>query len=766
MPSQLIEITAEYLGERFRFENPDGDVVVADAHANGTINAPITIKGPADVDELRRRHSYRFYGKWSKYTNRRTGESEEQFCFQTFVAVQPHNRDGVIAYLRHAGQGFGFGAARAAALWDAFGSEAVQVFREEPERVVNYLAGRGLPITTLTADRMVDRLVDQQATEACMIDLTELLARRGFRKTLARWLIQDKGNRASEIVRRDAYKLLPYPGCGFDSCDQMYLSLGGNPSRLKRQALAAWDVIDRNRNGDTWMPRSVAEAGIKARVGGADLRIEKAIELAIRSGMLREIRTDGMAGPITPDGSYRWLASRAKADKEARLAELIADAMQDSFEWPAISEVANINGEQPEVLSLALRGAIAILGGRPGAGKTFVGGNLIAALLRHFGEGSVGIGAPTNLAAKRLTESMAKAGVGIRARTWHSLLGRPMVRGKEWYFDEDTPFPFNVIVGDEESMKDVDIMTAMFAARAKGTMVLLIGDVNQLPPVSHGAPLRDMIAAGLPYGELREIRRNSGGIVEACSAIVDGKPWGAGDNLEIIEVNEEDDQLQAILGQMHEARKAGLDPIWDCRIIVARNETRRSINTALQAVLNTNPGVPGSPFRVGDKIICGENEEYRVIGSATNADGEPVEDGKQIRVANGDLARVLSVADDAFIAQLIYPEAVIRIPRGKVSDESKTGTGCAWELAYAVTYHKSQGSQFPWAILVASTRDGRMGSRELVYTGISRAEQKCKLIGRKEVFDRFCRRVALGQRKTLLKELILLNVAKLELATI
>lgn len=766
MPSQHIEITAEFLGERLRFTNPDGDVVIADAHANGTINAPITIKGPADVDELRRRHSYRFYGKWSKYTNRRTGESEEQFHFQTFVAVQPHNRDGVIAYLRHAGQGFGFGAARASALWDAFGSEAVQVFREEPERAMEALVNKRMSISDQAAQKIVAKLEEQAATEDCMIGLTQLLFKRGFRKTLSRWLIQDMGNRAADLVSRDAYKLLPYPGCGFDSCDQMYLSLGGNPSRLKRQALAAWDVIDRNRNGDTWMPRSVAEAGVKARIGGTELRIDSAIKLAIRAGLLREIRTDGMSGPISPDGTYCWLASKAKADKEERLAELIAEAIQEPFEWPAINDVANIDKEQPEVLSLALRGPIAILGGRPGAGKTFVGGNLIAAILRHFGEGSVGIGAPTNLAAKRLTESMAKAGVSIRARTWHSLLGRPMVRGKEWLHNEDLPFPFKVIVGDEESMKDVDIMTAVFAARAKGTMVLLIGDVNQLPPVSHGAPLRDMIAAGLPYGELREIRRNSGGIVEACSAIVDGRPWGAGDNLEIIEVNDEADQMAAILGQMDEARKAGLDPIWDCRIIVARNETRHTINKALQSELNCNPGIPHSPFRVGDKIICGENEEYRVIGSATNADGEPVEDGKQIRVANGDLAKVLSVADDAFIAQLIYPEAVIRIPRGKVSDESKTGTGCAWDLAYAVTYHKSQGSQFPWAILVASTRDGRMGSRELVYTGISRAEQKCKLIGRKEVFDRFCRRVALDQRKTLLKERILLNVAKLELATI
>lgn len=329
MPAQLIEITAEFMGERFRFENADGDVIVGEAHANGTINAPITIKGPADPDELRRSHSYRFYGKWSKYTNRRTGDVEEQFHFQTFVAVQPHNRDGVIAYLRHAGQGFGFGAARAAALWDAFGSDAVRVFREEPERTMHELAARKLLISAENYHKMARELWHQQALENCTIELTDLIAGRGLPKTIARRAIQEFGNLAAAVIRRDPYKLMRFRGCGFKRCDQMYLNLGLPAGRLKRQALSAWYALASNTNGDTWYPLRAAENGVRQNIAGAELRIDRAIELATRGQAIDQARTAGLAGPLTDAGSYVWVAEASKARQETILAEKIAEMLSD-----------------------------------------------------------------------------------------------------------------------------------------------------------------------------------------------------------------------------------------------------------------------------------------------------------------------------------------------------------------------------------------------------------------------------------------------------
>lgn len=329
MPAQLIEITAEFLGERFRFTNPDGDVIVGDAHANGTINAPITIKGPADPDELRHRHSYRFYGKWSKYTNRRTGDVEEQFHFQTFVAVQPHNRDGVIAYLRHAGQGFGFGAARASALWDAFGSDAVRVLREEGSLALDLLAQRKLALSASNYDKIARELWQQQALENCTIELTDLLAGRGLPKTTARRAIQEWGNLAAAVIRRDPYKLMRFRSCGFKRCDQLYLHLGLPAGRLKRQALSAWFSLASNSNGDTWYPLRAAQDGIRRTIAGAELQIDRAIELATRGEVIDQVRTDGLSGPVTSDGNYVWVAEASKARQEAILAEKIAEMLTD-----------------------------------------------------------------------------------------------------------------------------------------------------------------------------------------------------------------------------------------------------------------------------------------------------------------------------------------------------------------------------------------------------------------------------------------------------
>lgn len=785
MPAQLEEITAIYLGERHRFANADGDVVVADAHANGSINGPVTLKGPADVDELRHNHSYRFYGKWSSY-KRRDGETEKQFHFQTFVTVQPHNRDGVIAYLRHAGEGNGFGAARAAALWDTFGSDAVRVFREERSTVFDMLRSRGLPLSTKAVDDIAEKLVAEQQLENCTIELTDLLAGRGLPKTIARRAIQEWGNLAASIIRRDPYKLMNFRGVGFKRCDQLYLTLGLPPGRLKRQALSAWYSLASNTDGHTWFPRRTAEFGIRACVAGAELKVDRAISLAIRAGAIHEAHTSTGTGPIVRPsaGTYAWVAEGGKAANETQLAGMIADALAEPCNWPPLDGISGIDGEQPIKLAQALQGTIGILGGGPGTGKTRTVGALIQVCLKHFGLEEIAVAAPTGKAAVRLTEVLQGEPykLPLRARTWHSLLGVESRADRGgWGFKhcESNPLPFKVLIGDETSMNDTDLAAAVFRARAKGTHVLLVGDVNQLPPVGHGAPLRDMIAAGLPYGELRDIRRNSGGIVEACAAIRDGQRWASGDNLSLLECGVASQQIQHVLAELQRARVAGLDPVWDCQVLAAVNAkselSRRELNKALQAALNQRPGVAGQPFRVGDKIVNTKNGYFPIWDADTSDPETRTNDRGEVYAANGELAEVVEVEDKLTVAKLTGPYRLIKIARGKATepaegeepiDEEKTATGCTWELGYCLSTHKSQGSEWPWVIVLGDEYPGakRVCSREWLYTALSRAKQRCVLVGRKATFDSMTRRVALGQRKTLLKERILLERAKSLLA--
>jgi exodeoxyribonuclease V alpha subunit len=291
-------------------------------------------------------------------------------------------------------------------------------------------------------------------------------------------------------------------------------------------------------------------------------------------------------------------------------------------------------------------------------------------------------------------------------------------------------------------------MRAIMAARPRGCHFLLVGDVHQLPPVGNGAPLRDMINSGVVgYGELTEIKRNSGGIVEACAAIRDGKPWDEAENLI---VDPFADQIQA--ARIHcQKGHPKLDAVWDCQVLVAVNArsplSRKAINLELQNALNPNPEVKGTPFRLADKIVCLKNGKYTEIN-----------DREEVYVANGELAKVIEIEDKSIIAELSNPARTVRIPRGKADGES---SGCNWDLAYGLSCHKSQGSEWPVVIVVLDEYPGArmVCSREWLYTAISRAKKQCILIGKKATADAMCRRVAIGKRQTFLRQLIQLENA-------
>lgn len=794
MLAQLQEITATYLSERHRFANADGDVVIASAFANSDINAEITIKGQADLDELRRDQTYRFYGRWTSYKNRRTGTDERQFFFQSFVIQQPHSRQGVIQYLRTAGEGFNFGVGKATKCWELFGSDAVKMLREQPEKVAIALSasGRHFHLSLADAEKIAAKLDSEAALEGCTLDLMDLLTGRGFRKSTARLATRAWGNHAARMIRRNPYRLMSLPGAGagFKRCDSLYLDLKLPPGRLKRQALCAWYTLASDSEGHTWHPIEFAQQGIRGSIASADLQLEKAITLACRGKATAMLRTATATGPLVDDGERRWLAEGRKARNEEDLAELVSEAMLEPCNWPDAIQLRQVDeritDHQIEQLSAALQGTVAILGGGPGTGKTWCVAVLVKLLMTIYGRDGIGIGAPTGKAAVRVTEALSAYGIPLRARTWHSMLAQvPRTGG--------THFPFKVIVGDESSMVDTDLMANVFRHRAAGTLVLLVGDCHQLPPVGHGAPLRDLIAAGLPYGELREIKRNSGGIVEACAAIRDRKPWQPGDNLQIFEHAEPEFQIKRMLQLLQHVRSDGFDPIWDCQVVVPVNKksplSRKELNKLLQAELNHNAGVDGLPFRVGDKAVNTKNGYFPAFtGRDGSFDGDgwiesdevSANDRGEIYVANGELGRVLEVQPSLTVIQLDNPRRTIKVPRGKAeaaddgesisgeaaADDNAPTTGCSWDLGYALSVHKSQGSE--WKIVICMIDDypgARMVcSREWWYTAISRAKEKCALIGKRSVIDQGCKKQALGKRKTFLKERILREQARRELA--
>jgi hypothetical protein len=327
-----------------------------------------------------------------------------------------------------------------------------------------------------------------------------------------------------------------------------------------------------------------------------------------------------------------------------------------------------------------------------------------------------------------------------------------------------------------------------------------------------------MIAAGLPYGELTEIKRNAGTIVRACHQIRYGKtvfdvdqkvelepqcpncggngeanfgdtpPWGESaptkceacdgtgklppKNLVLIGASKSQ-AAATIERQVVALRDAGVDAVWDVQVVVAVNKrsqmARSALNKQLQDVLN--PGglsVAGSPFRVNDKIICLKNSFFRLSGM----EGIEAADEKgQVAVSNGEFGKVLAVEQTKTKVRFFNPDRVVEVSRAKFTpkdskgeeggseSDDNAGTGCDLDLAYAVTCHKLQGSDCDHVIVALDEYPGatsRYGicKREWLYTAISRAKLACYLVGQRSTAKTQCEFTAIDKRKTFLRELI------------
>lgn len=441
--------------------------------------------------------------------------------------------------------------------------------------------------------------------------------------------------------------------------------------------------------------------------------------------------------------------------------------------WPDPADCPGLSEHQREQLARATAGRFGLLTGTPGTGKTYTVGSLVDVLAEQYGRDSIALCAPTGKAAVRMTAAVRRSGTSLTATTIHTLLGiqRNGHDGDGWgfAFNANNPLQVDFVIADETSMIDTDLAASLLAACSTRTHVLWVGDPYQLSPVGHGAPLRDLIAARVPTGELREIHRNAGLIVHACAAIKDGKRWetcdhydkATGLNLRHIDANKPERQLEslsAILQQISTSSKNSWHPVWDVQVILALNDkgplARREVNRILQDQLNPfGCPHPDHHFRQHDKVICLKNHWAMDFASPSL---------QSHYVANGEIGKVLDVADPGrLVVELSQPDRIILAVLGKkVSKDSRleddAPAGGDWDLAYAITGHKFQGSQAPVVIVLIDESGGarRVCSREWLYTCLSRAEDLCITVGRRGVMEQFARRPQLEKRKTFLRELI------------
>lgn len=394
--------------------------------------------------------------------------------------------------------------------------------------------------------------------------------------------------------------------------------------------------------------------------------------------------------------------------------------------WPRPEELNDLTPHQREEYAKATAAPVGVLIGTPGTGKTWTVAKLVTALL-DAGK-SVTLCAPTGKAAVRITESLN--GVAT-ARTIHKACG--LVPGDNGSLIR-TQGPHetglaNFVIVDESGMLGLSLSRALLSVLRPGQHILFVGDPYQLPPVDRGAVLRDLIASRtIPVGTLTEVKRNDGGIVDACAAISRGEQFEITPNVVHLPgdpVQSAVDLYKAVRGQAE-----GFDKV---QILCPLNKGklgREMLNAKIRAGSSTIQITEETPYQVGEKIIILRNGNYGDYG---------------VYLANGEQGRIYQVGKDrlAFMfKKTIDGNVVVQISKKDPN----------WALAYAITCHKAQGSEWPAVGIVLDRTASRVTNRNWIYTAISRAKKRVYLLGDLQVAYDMIERDATDSRKTFLAE--------------
>ena len=383
----------------------------------------------------------------------------------------------------------------------------------------------------------------------------------------------------------------------------------------------------------------------------------------------------------------------------------------------------------------ALGCGVLILTGGPGTGKTTTINTILRILKKE--DLTVVLAAPTGRAAKRMTEA-----TGMEAQTIHRLLGISFTgednRGQTFDKNEENPIEADVIIIDESSMVDIVLMQALLRAVSSGTRMIFVGDVDQLPSVGAGNVLKDMIASErLRVVRLRHVFRQA----QESAIIMNAHRINHGEEPVLNEAGTDFFFLRRayaedVVGTIRELVTKRLPKFMDCdglqdiQILTPMRKGTlgvQQLNQALQETLN--PAAPHkrevqlrrSSFREGDKVMQIKNN-YNVVWRSFDERGIQTEEG--LGIYNGDAGRILSIDTQAEQLRVVFED-------GKVVDY-EFGRLEELELAYAVTIHKSQGSEYPVVILPIYSGPPMLMTRNLLYTAVTRAQRLVVLVGLRE----------------------------------
>ena len=647
-----------------------------------------------------------------------------QFDATSVEKLKPDNMGAAKTYLLNLGIK-GFGEKSVEKVLDYFGVRILEILREERPEEIKDVPGLRKSIK--------DELFNTLLGEGILSDLNHFFESHHISSKWSRTVYTYYGVQSVAVIEDNPYTLLRVaPDMLFGTADTLaeHLGITGSDSR-RLEAGLEWILRSLDNQGHTCLPVDQLIGRLDDLLQTDADDIANFIEGLLEQGALYSTYYEDILY-IYPPEMYVSEVESVHYTKD-----FLLEADPISLDVPSFIEKFEADnhitfGEaQKEAIQLSFFEKFSLITGGPGTGKT----TIIKALVKGFQLGGLGriiLCAPTGRAAKRLTEATE-----FEATTIHRLL--VPVQGSDSYDftkNEDDPLDIDVIIIDEASMLNVRLFYSLMAAIPKEAHVIIVGDVDQLPPIGAGFVLKDLLHSDcVPYTRLNQIYRQISGntIVESAYAINRGEMPNLdslSEEFSFIPVKSYDMMMKAII-DVYKREQEHVDDELDIQIIspMRRGEAGSTlISQYVQQAVNPPDSLKGEArvngitYRVGDKVIQILNDY-------------------ELEVFNGEIGVIYAITRSDICIRFIHKE--VRLP----IDEAHMIMP-----AYAITVHKSQGSEYGVVIIPFVPRYGGMLQRNLLYTAVTRAKRKVIIVGTTSAIERAVRTVNADERYTLFKE--------------
>lgn len=651
-------------------------------------------------------------GDWGEY------KGAPQFKAKTIIPQIPSTTEAIIAYLA-SGRIKGISTVFANRLVKAFGKDVLHIIENEPHRLKEVQGFGTKRIRDLT-----EGLKEQIGYRSILLFLHSF----GLSKHHIKRIYEFHGVSAVERIKEDPYQLCQQiSGIGFGTADSIGLQMGIDPEHPSRIAAGIMHALNAevNKTGNTGMPESDLAQKARSLLSSQRSVSEEKVILGIAAVTEKgeAVRFEvGDLEYIFPQHLHEAERGIALHLKRLLSIQSVADADEEALN-ELIDEVQKdfglvLGDKQRTAVKMSLLSPVAIITGGPGTGKTTIMRVFLECCRRVLGLENLDIlaCAPTGKAAKRLSQAS-----GLEALTMHRALKYNPVEG-EFEYSSENPLPEAVIVIDESSMVDTQLCYWMIQAVATGARLIILGDVDQLASVGPGKVLADMIVSGvIPVTRLNEIRRQAAGskIITNAHKINNGQM----PDLDNSDKNgdfwffkgEKDEEIAntiiSLVGRM--SKYYNLDPFDDIQILTPQRMGVLGVyelNTRLQKLLN------GKNIGTGIKLKQDNVDVEFCIGDKVMH----IKNNRDLGVFNGETGRVIHADKKSRILKVAYDDKNVEYAFAELEE---------LRLCYAMTIHKSQGSEYRLVLMPCTTSHRNMLNRSLYYTGITRAKQLMGLVG-------------------------------------